>query len=70
MAASFRRVAILGTEGVDWRLVCAGASQVCPDSFVVGWDKGHVLRQALERGAICEGAEEFPLAIAGGEQFM
>ena len=38
-----------------------------PDTVVIGWDKGHVLRHALERGAIHEGFGELSLAVAGAD---
>ena len=38
-----------------------------PDSIVIGWDKGHVLRHALERGAIHEGFGELSTAVAGAD---
>ena len=54
MAASFRRVAILGTGLIGGSFALA-LRKYSPDSMVVGWDKAHVLRHALERGAIHEG---------------
>jgi prephenate dehydrogenase len=38
-----------------------------PDSVVVGFDKAHVLRQALERGAIHEGFPDLSLAVAAAD---
>src|SRR5579863_10517663 len=64
MAASFRRVAILGTGMIGGSFALALRKHF-PDSVVVGWDKGHVLRHALERGAICEGIADLGLAVAG-----
>src|SRR5580704_10943029 len=63
MAASFRRVAILGTGLIGGSFALA-LREHAPDSVVVGWDKGHVLRHALERGAIHEGIPDLTLAIA------
>jgi prephenate dehydrogenase len=63
MTASFRRVAILGTGLIGGSFALA-LRQYSPDSIVIGWDKGHVLRHALERGAIHEGFGELSLAIA------
>jgi prephenate dehydrogenase len=64
MPASFRRVAILGTGLIGGSFALA-LRKYFPDSAVVGWDKGHVLRHALERGAIHEGFSDPSLAIAG-----
>ena len=44
-----------------------GLRKHSPDSVVVGWDKGHVLRRALERGAIHEGIPDLSLAVAGAD---
>jgi prephenate dehydrogenase len=66
MAAPFRRVAILGTGLIGGSFALA-LRKYLPDSIVVGWDKGHVLRQALERGAIHEGFGEISLAVAGAD---
>jgi prephenate dehydrogenase len=66
MAASFRRVAILGTGLIGGSFALA-LRKYSPDSVVIGWDKGHVLRHALERGAIHEGVEEISLALAGAD---
>src|ERR1019366_7331749 len=57
MAASFRRIAILGTGLIGGSFGLA-LRKYAPDTVVVGWDKGHVLRHALERGAIHEGLPE------------
>ncbi len=54
MAASFRRVAVVGTGLIGGSFALA-LRKYFPDTVVVGWDKPHVLRQALERGAIHEG---------------
>ncbi len=64
MAATFRRVAIIGTGLIGGSFALA-LRKSFPDSVVVGWDKGHVLRAALERGAIHEAIPDFTLAIAG-----
>jgi prephenate dehydrogenase len=64
MPATFRRVAIVGTGLIGGSFALA-LRKSFPDSWVVGWDKAHVLRHALERGAIQEGIPELPLAIAG-----
>ena len=66
MAASFRRVAILGTGLIGGSFALA-LRKHAPDSVVVGWDKGHVLRHALERGAIHEGIPDLSLAVAGAD---
>ncbi len=66
MTASFRRVAILGTGLIGGSFALA-LRKYAPDSIVIGWDKGHVLRHALERGAIHEGFAELPLAVAGAD---
>jgi prephenate dehydrogenase len=66
MAASFRRVAILGTGLIGGSFALA-LRKYAPDTVVVGWDKGYVLRQALERGAIHEGFAELSLAVAGAD---
>jgi prephenate dehydrogenase len=63
MASSFRRVAIVGTGLIGGSFALA-IRKSFPDSIVVGWDKAHVLRQALERGAIHEGIPDLTLAIA------
>src|ERR1700674_2203445 len=64
MAASFRRVAIVGTGLIGGSFALA-LRKYFPDSVVVGWDKAPVLRTALERGAIHEGIPDLTLAIAG-----
>jgi prephenate dehydrogenase len=64
MAATFRRVAIIGTGLIGGSFALA-LRKSFPDSVVVGWDKAHVLRAALERGAIHEGIPDLTLAIAG-----
>jgi prephenate dehydrogenase len=63
MAASFRRVAIVGTGLIGGSFALAFRKSF-PDSVVVGWDKSHVLRHAVERGAIHEGIPDLTLAIA------
>src|SRR6266849_3725513 len=64
MNAPFRRVAILGTGLIGGSFALA-LRKHAPDTVVIGWDKGHVLRHALERGAIHEGFGELSLAVAG-----
>jgi prephenate dehydrogenase len=66
MAAFFRRVAVLGT-GLIGGSFALGVRKYFPDSIVVGWDKGHVLRHALERCAIHEGFGEISHATAGAD---
>jgi prephenate dehydrogenase len=66
MPAPFRRVAILGTGLIGGSFALA-LRKFAPDTIVIGWDKGHVLRHALERGAIHEGAGELSIAVAGAD---
>ena len=66
MPASFRRVAILGTGLIGGSFALA-LRKHAPDTVVIGWDKGHVLRHAFERGAIHEGVGELSLAVAGAD---
>src|ERR1035437_6857854 len=66
MAASFRRVAILGTGLIGGSFALA-LRKYAPGAVVAGWDKEHVLRHAHERGAIDEGFGELPLAVAGAD---
>src|SRR6266851_2002069 len=66
MNAPFRRVAILGTGLIGGSFALALRKRA-PDTVVIGWDKGHVLRHALERGAIHEGFGELLLAVAGAD---
>jgi prephenate dehydrogenase len=66
MAASFRRVAILGTGLIGGSFALA-LRKYAPGAIVAGWDKEHVLRHAHERGAIDEGFGELPLAVAGAD---
>jgi prephenate dehydrogenase len=66
MSVSFRRVAILGTGLIGGSFALA-LRKYAPDAVVIGWDKEHVLRHALERGAIHEGFGELSLAIAGAD---
>jgi prephenate dehydrogenase len=66
MAASFRRVAIIGTGLIGGSFALALRKQF-PDSVVVGWDKAHVLRHALERGAVNEGVPDLSLAVGGAD---
>ena len=64
MAATFRRVAIIGTGLIGGSFALA-LRKSFPGSMVVGWDKTHVLRQALERGAIQEAIPDFARAVGG-----
>src|SRR3981081_2494257 len=66
MSASFRRVAILGTGLIGGSFALA-LRKYAPGVVVIGWAKGHILRHALERGAIHEGFGEFSLAIGGAD---
>jgi len=66
MAASFRRVAVLGTGLIGGSFALA-LRKYSPDTIVIGWDKAHVLRHALERSAINEGFAEISLAVAGAD---
>ena len=66
MAASFRRVAIVGTGLIGGSFALA-LRRYFPDSVVVGWDKPQVLRDALERGGIHEAIPDLSLAIAGAD---
>jgi prephenate dehydrogenase len=66
MPASFRRVAILGTGLIGGSFALA-LRKYSPDAVVNGWDKGHVLRHALERGAINEGFSDLSQAVAGAD---
>ena len=66
MAAPFRRVAILGTGLIGGSFALA-LRKYSPDTIVIGWDKGLVLRHALERGAINEGAGDLSHALAGAD---
>ncbi len=63
---AFRRAAILGTGLIGGSFALA-LRKYDPDTVVVGWDKGHVLRHAFERGAIHEGFGEISLAVAGAD---
>jgi prephenate dehydrogenase len=66
MSSPFRRVAVLGTGLIGGSFALA-VRKHAPDSIVVGWDKGHVLRHALERGAIHEGFADVSLAVAAAD---
>jgi prephenate dehydrogenase len=66
MDAPFRRAAILGTGLIGGSFALA-LRKYSPDTIAIGWDKGIVLRHALERGAIHEGAGELAIAIAGAD---
>ena len=63
MAASFRRVAILGTGLIGGSFALALRKHF-PDTVVVGWDKPDVLLEAFGRGAIHEGNPNFSRAFA------
>ena len=66
MAASFRRVAVIGTGLIGGSFALA-LRKYFPDSLIVGWDKPAVLRHALERGAIHEAIPDLALAVAGAD---
>jgi prephenate dehydrogenase len=66
MAASFRRVAVIGTGLIGGSFALALRKNF-PDSVVIGWDKTQVLRHALERGAIHEAIPDLTLAVAGAD---
>jgi prephenate dehydrogenase len=66
MAASFRRVAVLGTGLIGGSFALALRKHF-PDTSVVGWDKAHVLRHAFERGAIHEGVADLSPAVVGAD---
>jgi prephenate dehydrogenase len=66
MRPPFRRVAILGTGLIGGSFALA-LRKHAPDTVVIGWDKGHILRHALERGAINEGAGELSIAVAAAD---
>ena len=66
MDAPFRRITILGTGLIGGSFALA-LRKYLPDSVVIGWDKGHVLRHALERRAIHEAFGDISLAVAGAD---
>src|SRR4029077_9389842 len=66
MDAPFRRIAILGTGLIGGSFALA-LRKYLPDSVVIGWDKEHVLRHALERRAIHEAFGDISLAVAGAD---
>lgn len=66
MAASFRRVAVLGTGLIGGSFALAIRKHF-PDAMVVGWDKPSVLRHAFERGAVHEGIPDLTRALAGSD---
>lgn len=66
MAASFRRVVVLGTGLIGGSFALA-VRKYFPESVVVGWDKPNVLRHALERGAVHEGIPDLSRALAGSD---
>ena len=63
MAASFRRVLIVGTGLIGGSFALALRKHF-PDTVVVGWDKPDVLLEAFGRGAIHEGNPNFSRAFA------
>jgi len=66
MAASFRRVAIVGTGLIGGSFALA-IRKYFPDSVVAGWDKPDVLLGAFGRGAIQEGIPELSRVLAGAD---
>jgi prephenate dehydrogenase len=66
MAASFRRVLIVGTGLIGGSFALALRKHF-PDTVVVGWDKPDVLLEAYGRGAIHEGNPNFSRAFAGAD---
>lgn len=66
MAASFRRVAILGTGLIGGSFALA-LRKYAAGVFVSGWDKEDVLRHAHKRGAIDKGFKELSPAVAGAD---
>src|ERR1700693_3437624 len=64
MAASFRRVLIVGTGLIGGSFALA-LRRHFPDTVVVGWDKPDVLLEAFGRGAIHEGNPNFSRAFTG-----
>src|SRR5580704_5692556 len=66
MAASFRRVAIVGTGLIGGSFALA-LRKYFQDSVVVGWDKAQVLRHAVERGAVHEAIPDLSRAVAGAD---
>jgi len=66
MAVIFRRAAIVGTGLIGGSFALA-LRKYFPDLLVIGWDKAHVLRHALERGAIHEGNPDLALAVASAD---
>lgn len=66
MAASFRRVTVLGTGLIGGSFALAIRKHF-PDAAVVGWDKPDVLRHALECGAVHEGIPDLTGALRGSD---
>jgi prephenate dehydrogenase len=66
MAASFRRVAILGTGLIGGSFGLALRKHV-RDVFVVGWDRDDVLHRAIASGAIQEGSADLAQAVKGAD---
>src|ERR1700733_9454059 len=65
-AASFRRVAIVGT-GLIGGSFALGLRKHFPESLLIGWDKPHVLRQALERDAIHEAEPDLSRVVGAAD---
>lgn len=65
-AASFRRVAIVGTGLIGGSFALAVRKHF-PESLVIGWDKSHVLQHALEREAIQEAEPDLSRAVGAAD---
>ena len=65
-AASFRRVAIIGTGLIGGSFALALRKHF-PESLLIGWDKPHVLQQALERDAIHEAIPDLSRAVGAAD---
>jgi prephenate dehydrogenase len=65
-AASFRRVAIIGTGLIGGSFALAMRKHF-PESLLIGWDKPHVLQQALERDAIHEAEPDLSRAVGAAD---
>lgn len=65
-AATFRRVAIIGTGLIGGSFALA-LRKLLPESLLIGWDKPHVLRQALERDAIHEAVPDLSRAVGAAD---
>jgi prephenate dehydrogenase len=66
MAASFRRVAILGTGLIGGSFGLAVRKHVS-DALVIGWDKPDVLARAMERGAIHQAVSDLARAVTDAD---